>query len=98
MLADHITGIITYHRMYVDWTDGIHTAILLTEIERRTKNKGDWVTLTRTELWEITGLTYCQQQTARSTLIRLGFTLERKKGIPPVLQFQLTESFWMNTK
>lgn len=76
---------IAFHRPFVRLGAGVTGALMLSQAiywSRRTRDADGWFYKTQEEWEEETGLTRCEQETARRKLIKAGVMEELKKGVP----------------
>jgi hypothetical protein len=85
---------IAFHRIFVTITGSVTAALMLSQSyywSQRTKSDG-WFYKTQEEWHRETGLSRCEQETARRILRNRGLIEEVKKGVPCKLYFRVNES------
>ena len=86
LLLDIFDLPVSFHRCLVPITGGVTGALMLSQAiatsETVPPDCDGWFTRTQEEWTEETGLSRCEQQTARRALREAGFLEERRAGMP----------------
>lgn len=91
-LVDLLDRPIAFHRPFVVITGSVTAALFLSQAwywSKRTKDSEGWFYKTQAEWQEETGLSRREQETARKSLISLGFLTEKLSGVPATLHFKV---------
>lgn len=83
---------IAFQRPFVGLGAGITGALMLSQAiywSRRTQDEAEWFYKTQAEWEDETGLTRCEQESARAKLCKLGVLEEMKRGIPCKLFYRV---------
>lgn len=88
---------ISFQRVFVDWTGSIGAALMLSQLAYWTRQYGWGVWIYKTSQdWESDlGLKIDAQATARARLKKAGLVMEKLKGVPPKLHFQINQERFM---
>lgn len=96
-LLRHFDRPIAFHRIFVDWTESVNAALMLSQLvywSQRTNSESGWVFKTATEWQEETGLSRREQEFARKALRERKLVEEVVCGIPAKLHFRLADRFY----
>lgn len=83
---------VTFHRVFVDITQSILAALMLSQAVMLSETQADangWFRCSPDEWQADTGLNRFEQQTARRALTRLGLLAEATRGQPPVVIYRV---------
>jgi hypothetical protein len=94
-----LTRPIAYHRIFARIGGGAAAGLFLSQAfywSFRTNSTEGWFYKTGIEWEEETGLTRCEQETARKKLIAKGLLEEKKEGVPCKLYYRIQQNNIMN--
>ncbi len=83
---------VAYHPMVAKALESVKAAILWDQLnywDEKTTDPNRWVYKTQEELYDETGLSRKEQETARKICIEAGVLEEKKAGIPPKMNFRV---------
>jgi hypothetical protein len=89
-----LTRPIAFHKVFADIAGSITAGLMLSQAyywTPRTRDPDGWFYKTQREWEDETGLTRCEQETARRRLRDKGLVEERLKGIPARLYFRVNK-------
>ncbi|HLZ28548.1 MAG TPA: DnaA N-terminal domain-containing protein [Chloroflexota bacterium] len=83
---------IAYHPAVAKAVGSVTAGVLLSQLlywTPRSRDSAGWIWKTQAEIYEETGLTRREQETARRHLVELGIVAERRAGVPAKLYFRV---------
>ena len=95
-LAEWMAGgrIVAFHRNFVEVTENATAALLLSQMwywsqTPTAEEREGWFWMTQNEIYEQTGITRHEQETARKRLRDMGLLEEERRGLPAKMWFRL---------